>query len=267
MKRDWLEQKSIVIIGGTAGIGWAAANSFIDHGARVVVVGHDDASVNNASAKLGSHGIAVKGEATAPGTASDAIDTCIKTFGSFDGLYHVAGGSGRQYGDGPLHEMSLEGWNKTFTLNLTSLMLSNQAAVRMFLQRKVKGTILNIGSVLGSSPSPKYFVTHAYAASKAAVEGFSRSIAAYYAANGIRINVLAPGLVDTPMAQRAIQDVAIMKFIATKQPLENGRIGHPDDLVGAALYFMSEHSRFTTGQVLHVDGGWSLSEGQYDAAL
>jgi NAD(P)-dependent dehydrogenase (short-subunit alcohol dehydrogenase family) len=69
------------------------------------------------------------------------------------------------------------------------------------------------------------------------------------------------------MAQRAAQDQGIMKFIATKQPLEGGRIGQSDDLVGAALYFMSEHSKFTTGQVLHVDGGWSLSEGQYDAPL
>ncbi|HEX3164603.1 MAG TPA: SDR family oxidoreductase, partial [Chitinophagaceae bacterium] len=62
--------------------------------------------------------------------------TCIEEFGSFDGLYHVAGGSGRKFGDGPLHELTMEGWNKTLELNLTSLMLSNQAAVKKFLEQK-----------------------------------------------------------------------------------------------------------------------------------
>jgi NAD(P)-dependent dehydrogenase (short-subunit alcohol dehydrogenase family) len=113
-------------------------------------------------------------------------------------LYHVAGGSGRKFGDGPLHELTLEGWNKTLELNLTSLMLSNQAAVKKFLELKKSGTILNMGSVLGFSPSPKYFSTHAYAATKAAIIGFSKSIAAYYAKDDIRINVIAPALVETP---------------------------------------------------------------------
>lgn len=263
MSGVWLQDKSIVIIGGTTGIGWAAARAFVDHGANVVVVGLDDDSVLNARSQLKDKGRAIVGDATLPDTAIHAIHTCVQDFGSFDGLYHVAGGSGRKYGDGPLHELSLEGWNKTLTLNVTSMMLSNQAAIRMFIERNVPGTILNMGSVLGASPSPKYFVTHAYAASKSAIEGFTRSVASYYATYSIRVNVLAPGLVDTPMAHRAVGNESIMKFIGTKQPLDKGRIGTPDDLVGAALYFMSDHSAFTTGQVLHVDGGWSVSEGQY----
>jgi NAD(P)-dependent dehydrogenase (short-subunit alcohol dehydrogenase family) len=121
-----------------------------------------------------------------------------------------------------------------------------------------------MSSVLGYAPSPKYFVTHAYAAAKSAVVGFSKSIAAYYAANNIRINVLAPALVETPMAERAANDKNILSFIKTKQPLDGGRIGAPSDLDGAAVYFMSDHSKFTTGQVLSVDGGWSISEGQYE---
>ncbi len=148
-------------------------------------------------------------------------------------------------------------------LNLTSLMLSNQAAVKKFLQLKTSGTILNMGSVLGYSPSPKYFSTHAYAAAKAAIIGFTKSIAAYYAANNIRVNVIAPALVETPMAQRAANDEEIINFIKTKQPLDGGRIGQSEDLDGLAVYFMSEQSKFTTGQVIAVDGGWSVSEGQY----
>ena len=190
------------------------------------------------------------------------LNTCIKRFGTFDGFYHVAGGSGRKMGDGPLHELTLEGWNKTFELNLTSLMLSNQAAVQKFLELKKGGTILNMGSVLGFSPSPHFFSTHAYAATKAAIIGFSKSVAAYYAKNNIRVNVIAPALVETPMAQRAANDDEILSFIKTKQPLDGGRIGQPEDLDGLAVYFMSDQSKFTTGQIVAVDGGWSISEGR-----
>src|SRR5690606_32549819 len=140
-----------------------------------------EASCVQAEATLGAKGKAMVGDATQEKTAEQAIQGCIRHFGGFDGLYHVAGGSGRKYGDGPLHEMLLEGWNKTLELNLTSLMLSNRAAIKVFLERKTKGTVLNMGSVLGYSPSPQYFVTHAYAAAKSAIIGFTKSIAAYYA--------------------------------------------------------------------------------------
>lgn len=259
----WLEGKSIVIIGGTSGIGLAAAHAFVAEGARVLVVGLDEESVAAARMSVPIGMIAMQGDATDPLTARTAVNTCVDHFGSFDGLYHVAGGSGRKFGDGPLHELTMEGWNRTLTLNLTSLMLSNQAAVKKLRELNKSGSILNVGSVLGSSPSPHYFVTHAYAASKAAVEGFTKSIAAYYAPHGIRINTLAPGLIETPMSNRAAHDPEIMHFIKTKQPLGSGRIGLPADLNGAAVYFMSDHSAFTTGQVLSVDGGWSISEGQY----
>jgi NAD(P)-dependent dehydrogenase (short-subunit alcohol dehydrogenase family) len=156
----------------------------------------------------------------------------------------------------------LDGWNKTLELNLTSLMLSNQAAIKKFLELKKPGTILNMGSVLGFSPSPLYFSTHAYAAAKSAIIGFSKAIAAYYAKDNIRVNVIAPAVVETPMAQRAANDENILSFIKTKQPLDSGRIGEPDDTDGLAIYFMSDQSKFTTGQLIAVDGGWSISEGQ-----
>ncbi|MBI1781079.1 MAG: SDR family oxidoreductase [Sphingobacteriales bacterium] len=257
-----LEGKNIVIIGGTTGMGLSAAKVFIAYGANVLVVGRNPESVAEAQLQLGNKAIAIAGDSTEEGVASTAIQKCIEAFGSFDGLYHVAGGSGRKMGDGPLHELTLEGWNKTMELNLTSLMLSNQAAVKQFLAMKKSGTILNMSSVLGFSPSPTYFSTHAYAAAKAAAIGFTKSIAAYYAKQNIRINVIAPALVETPMAQRAANDENIQSFIKTKQPLDGGRIGHADDLDGLAVYFMSDQSKFTTGQVIAVDGGWTLSEGQ-----
>jgi NAD(P)-dependent dehydrogenase (short-subunit alcohol dehydrogenase family) len=131
------------------------------------------------------------------------------------------------------------------------------------MRQEQGGAILNMGSVLGWSPSPRFFATHAYAAAKAGIIGFTKAIAAYYATQRIRCNVLAPGLVETPMAQRAARNKAILRFIRSKQPLDGGRIGQPADLDAAAIYFMSDESRFVTGQVLAVDGGWCLGEGQY----
>jgi NAD(P)-dependent dehydrogenase (short-subunit alcohol dehydrogenase family) len=256
-----LTKKCIVIIGGTTGIGLSAARAFVLEGAHVVVVGRNADRVSEAKKILGKNNEALAADATHPETAANAIATCIEEFGSFDGLYHVAGDSGRKMGDGALHELTLEGWNKTLELNLTSLMLSNKAAIIKFLELKKGGTILNMSSVLGYSPSPEFFATHAYAAAKSAVFGFSKSIAAYYAKENIRVNVIAPALVETPMAQRAANDEKILSFIKTKQPLDGGRIGQPEDLDGLAVYFMSDQSKYTTGQVVAVDGGWSVSEG------
>jgi NAD(P)-dependent dehydrogenase (short-subunit alcohol dehydrogenase family) len=255
--------KSIVVIGGTTGLGLSAAKAFVKAGARVFLVGRNEESCKTAKELLRENAEVLAGDATKSETSKRAIDLCINHFGSFDGLYHVAGGSGRKYGDGPIHELTLEGWNKTFELNLTSLMLSNQAAIQKFLEIGNGGTILNMSSVLGFSPSPEYFVTHAYAATKAAVIGLTKSLSAYYAKNNIRINLLAPALVSTPMSVRASTDETIMNFVKTKQPLDGGRIGQPEDLDGAAIYFMSDSSKFTTGQTLYVDGGWEVSEGQY----
>lgn len=263
MRDGWLKDKCIVIIGGTTGIGFSAAEAFIREGANVVAIGRNAESAAKAAAHL-KPAVVEPGDATLPGTAEKAINRCLEHFGNFDGLYHVAGGSGRRFGDGPLDTLTLEGWNYTLGLNLTSLMLSSQAAIKSFMSRKKAGTILSIGSVLGRSPSPKYFATHAYAAAKSAAIGFTQSIASYYASYNIRINLLMPALVATPMAQRAAKDEAILSFIRTKQPLDSGRIGLPSDLDGAAVYFMSDYARFTTGQILSVDGGWALSEGQYE---
>ncbi len=259
-----LAGKSLVVIGGTTGLGFSAAKAFVEAGARVIIVGRNSASAERAAAALGENTRALSADACDPKTAPRAIAEAVAAFGKFDGLYHVAGGSGRRMGDGPLHELTDEGWRATFDLNLTSLMLSNRASVRRFLAQGGGGSILNMGSVLGWSPSPRHFSTHAYAAAKAALIGFSKATAAYYAPQGIRINVLAPALVETPMALRAAQDEAILRFIKTKQPLDGGRIGQPADLDAAAVYFMGDGSRFTTGQVLAVDGGWSVSEGQYE---
>lgn len=258
-----LANRVLVIIGGTTGLGLSAARAFIREGAQVVAVGRSAESVARAAEELGSSGKFIAGDAVDPATAERAIELALQTFGNFQGLYHVAGGSGRRLGDGPLHEITDAGWQATLNLNLTSLFNSNRAAVQQFLKQESGGTVLNMGSVLGFSPSPHHFSTHAYSTTKAAIIGLTRSAAAHYASQNIRFNVIAPALVATPMSRRAQEDEKILRFIASKQPLDGGRIGCPEDLDAAAVYLMSDGSRFVTGQVLAVDGGWSVSEGQY----
>jgi len=258
-----LNDKSLVIIGGTTGLGLSAARYFIKQGAKVTIVGRDPKNLAEAQALLGKAARGLAADATNPDTAVQAIQMATREFDGFHGLYHVAGGSGRKMGDGPLHELTDEGWRATLELNLFSVMLSNRAAVQQFLTQGTGGSILNMSSVLAWSPSPRLFATHAYAAAKAAIIGLTKSIAAFYAAQNIRCNVIAPALVETPMARRAAQDQTILQFIKTKQPLDGGRIGSAEDADAAAAYFMSDASRFTTGQVLAVDGGWCITEGQY----
>ena len=206
------------------------------------------------------------GDAVQPDTVERAIHLCRERFGGFHALYHVAGGSGRSHGDGPLDQVSDEGWNYTLRLNLDSLFFSNRAAIRDFLTHQQGGSILNMASVLGWSSAPKYFATHGYATSKAAAIGMTTAAAAFYAAQDIRLNVLAPALVDTPLAARAAANSEIMEYIKTKQPLDGGRIGRPDDADAAVVFLLSDESRFVTGQVIAVDGGWSVSEGQIPLA-
>ena len=251
-----------MIIGGTSGLGLSAARAFVNEGARIIVVGRSQEKVSAVEKELGKSVIGLAADAMDAKAAAAAIQIAAGNFGGFHGLYHVAGGSGRRQGDGPLHELTEEGWHFTLNENLTAMFLSNRAAVQQFRKQQSGGTVLNMGSVLAFSPSPAYFATHAYATAKAGIIGMTQSAAAYYAPANIRFNVLAPALVATPMSQRAQGDQTILDFIRTKQPLDGGRIGQPTDCDGAAVFFMSDDARFATGQVLAVDGGWSVSEGQ-----
>ncbi len=259
-----LEGKVVLIVGGTSGLGLSAAQALAAEGARVAVTGRDEAKLGEAKAALPKGTVCRAADARSSADANAAVRATVEAFGRLDALYHVAGGSGRSFGDGPLHEITDEGWQQTFSLNLDSVFYSNRAALRQFLEQGDGGCILNMASVLGYSPSPRYFATHAYATTKAGIIGLSKATAAHYAAHNIRANVIAPGLVHTPMAKRAAGNEEIMDFVQTKQPLDGGRIAVPGDYDGAALYLLSDESAFMTGQVISIDGGWTVSEGQYE---
>lgn len=250
-----LHGKRCLIVGGTSGIGLSAARRFIEEKSQLVIAGLDDA----AGKELGEcHFVAC--DVRDNQQVEFLLAEALKRLGGLDVLFHVAGGSGRRFGDGPLHECTDEGWQATFDLNLKSVFLTNRAAVRHFLSQKQAGVILNTSSVLALAPAPRHFDTCAYTAAKGAIIAFSRQSAARYAADGIRVNVLAPGLIDTPMAARATSDPAITSYLRAKQPLRGGP-GSPEDCCDAAVFLCSDEARFVTGAVLTVDGGWCVSEG------
>lgn len=251
-----LDDKAIVVVGGTTGLGLAGAAACVAAGARVVVVGRSADSGRAAVRQLGSAARLLSGDAADPQVAPRAIELAVQDFGRCDGLYHVAGGSGRSRGDGPLHELTDDGWSATLDVNLRTAFNSCRAAARQFLTQG-SGSVVVMSSVLAYAPSPQYFATHAYAAAKAGVIGLARAAASYYAPHNIRFNVVAPALVDTPMSQRAVGSREILDYVAGKQPL--GGVGQPQDLDGAVVYLLSDQSQFVTGQVLAVDRGWSVT--------
>lgn len=262
-----LAGKRCLIVGGTSGIGFAAATRFLQEGAaHVAVIGLDNPQSHEGvialAEKAGRTPLSIGCDASDPKKVDEAFVFIENVFGGLDVLYHVAGISGRKHGDGPLHDCTEAGWQATMDANLKSVFLTNRAAVRQFLKQGSGGTILNMASVLAISPSSHYFDTVAYAASKGGIIAMSRHIAGSYASSQIRVNVLAPGLIDTPMAARAVNDSAIVAFLRTKQPLGPGP-GKPDDCADAAVFLCSDEARFITGIVLPIDGGWSVSDGQY----
>jgi NAD(P)-dependent dehydrogenase (short-subunit alcohol dehydrogenase family) len=164
------------------------------------------------------------------------ISECLDRFGRIDALMNVAGISARSLGDGPCREV-LGLWTK----------------------KRQAGVILNTGSVLARHPQPEHFATSAYAASKGAVEAMSVAAAAYYAPEGIRINVIAPGLVHTPMTVRARENAEIAKYVVHKQPLRKGMLT-AEDVAKTACFLLRQDSNPITGQILSVDAGWTVSE-------
>lgn len=247
---------------GSSGIAAAGARRFAAEGAAVgIVARNEDACAELASLIVADDGRVAWAVADLRDEAATvaAFASLRSELGPLDGLFAVAGGSGRKFGDGPIHEASLEGWRETLDLNGVPTFLAAREAIRAMLPPEGRGgSIVIVSSVLGSDPVPSLFATHAYAAIKGAADALARTMAAYYAPHGIRVNSLAPGLVATPMSARAQGDEATTAFAARKQPLAGGFLD-ADAIADAALFLLSDEARQITGQRLAVDGGWSVT--------
>jgi NAD(P)-dependent dehydrogenase (short-subunit alcohol dehydrogenase family) len=256
----------VCVVTGSTGIAAASARRFAAEGGSVFVVSRNEAHARTLANGLNDAGGAVAwfaADLTREAEVEGAIAVAVARFGRIDGLFAVAGGSGRRYGDGPIHELTAEGWDRTLEINLRSQALTCRAVVRQMLAQEPnssgsRGSILLMGSVTASDPVPAFFATHAYAAAKGATTALMTTMAATYAPHGIRVNAVAPSLTDTPMATRASGDARIRAFAKRKQPLA-GEMMDPDDVAHAAVFFLSDESRVVTGQLLKIDGGWSVT--------
>jgi NAD(P)-dependent dehydrogenase (short-subunit alcohol dehydrogenase family) len=255
----------VCLVTGSTGMAGAAAERFAAEGAHVFVV-----SRTAEHARALAEGIAAGGSAgwiaadlTDEAAVGAAVDACVAQFGRIDGLFSVAGGSGRRFGDGPIHTVTREAWDRTLELNLTTQALVCRAVVARMRDQEpnssgTRGSILLMGSVTTSDPAPEFFATHAYAAAKGALTALMTTMAAAYLPDRIRVNVVAPGLTATPMARRAAGDDVIRAYAARKQPLA-GELMDPVEVAHAAVFLLSDESRAITGQLLKVDGGWSIA--------
>lgn len=251
----------VCLIAGTTGIGGAAARLFGREGATVAAVGRSRANADALGRELAAAGVehaVFAHDLASAGAAERVLDETVGRFGRVDVLFHVAGISGRKFGDGPLADCTDAGWDAVFATNLRAMMQLNRACVRHWLPRDQPGVILNMASVLGFSFVAQHFNTVAYAATKAAIIALSQHTAATYAARRIRVNVIAPALVETPMAARATGDPAIRELLRRKQPLTQAPLTD-DDCARAALFLCSDAAAAITGVVLPVDAGWCVS--------
>lgn len=246
----------VLLITGSSGIAaavarmWAAENS-------VFVFGVNKKECQSLADELEAGFSA--GDVRDEAAVERGVAECLDRFGRIDALMNVAGISARSLGDGPLHQCTAEAWDAVMDLNAKGTFLMCREVLRVWTKSRQTGVILNTGSVLTRHPQRQHFATAGYAASKGAIEAMSLGAAAYYAPEGIRINVIAPGLVRSAMTARAQANSEITKYMVHKQPLRKGMLT-VEDIAKAACFLLRKDSSPITGQILTVDGGWTVSE-------
>ena len=249
--------KTVLLVTGSSGIAaatarmWAAENP-------VFVVGVNREECRSLAAELSEIDFAVA-DVRDPAAVRRAVSNCVERLGRIDALFNAAGVSARALGDGPLHQCTTEAWDTVMDVNAKGTFLMCREVLAMWTRNTQAGVILNTGSVLAHHPQPDHFATAGYTASKGAIEAMSMAAAAYYAPSGIRVNVIAPGLVRTPMTARAQADPQITEYMLHKQPLSKGLLS-AEDIARTACFLLSSGSGPITGQVVTVDGGWGVSE-------
>ena len=240
-----MDQKKVyVIFGGTGGIGSAVARKLSDRGAQVVLAARNPERLRVLAAELGASSVEV--DATDIGAVDEVVKETAGRFGSVDGIVNCVGSIVLK----AAHQTSEEEWRAILAANLDSAFAVVRAGAKVM--RRSGGSIVLMSSAAARVGLPSH---EAIAAAKAGVIGLGRSAAATYAAKGIRVNIVAPGLVDTPMAKGITGNPLLLKASESMHPL--GRIGRPEEVADAVTWLVSDDSTWVTGQVIGIDGGLS----------
>jgi len=247
-----LKGKVAVVTGGNAGIGEAIAARFAEEGAAIVVTGRRIAELDRVVRDiLGRQGraLAVAGSVTDERHIREVVGRAIETFGRVDVLVNNAG-----IGDfgKRLHEMDDVTWNNVLDVNLTGAFRMMRAIIPHMLTQQ-SGSILNISSIASLVGIP---LLPAYATSKGGMDALSRAVAIDYAKDGIRCNVINPGLIDTPMAAPLMANPEQLEPILSHYPIR--RPGKPEEVAHMAVYLASDEAAWVTGGTFRLDGGMTV---------
>jgi NAD(P)-dependent dehydrogenase (short-subunit alcohol dehydrogenase family) len=240
-----------VVTGGGRGIGLAIARGLGAAGAQILIADRDEPRGAAAVAALqdaGVRAVCLRTDVTDPSSIGAALDAAESGLGGFDILVNNAGMSQRT----PAEEYSPEDLRRMTALNLDGVFFGMQAAARRWIAARRPGSIVNLASFAGVVADP---LSAPYAATKGAVVQLTRTCAVEWAPHGIRVNAIGPGYVRTEMTAPALAEPETRRRILERTPL--GRVAEPEDLAGAAVFLASDASRYVTGHVLMVDGGWT----------
>ncbi|MBI2999338.1 MAG: SDR family oxidoreductase [Deltaproteobacteria bacterium] len=242
-----LDGRVAIITGGGQGIGKAIALGMAREGAAVVIAeinGSNALTVRSEAQESGQEALAVPTDVSREESVSAMVERCLKEFGRIDILVNNAG----IYPVSPVEEMAEEEWDRVIGTNLIGTFLCSKAVVPRLLEQSW-GRIINMTS--GRALQGAEGGAH-YAATKAGIIGFTKALALELAPHGITVNAICPGVTDTaqPRGHRSEEELYAM---GARVPL--GRIGQPEDLVGAAIFLASDAARFVTGQTVLVNGG------------
>ncbi|NJE33510.1 3-oxoacyl-[acyl-carrier-protein] reductase [Megasphaera sp. SW808] len=242
-----LTDKTAVVTGGSRGIGRAIAVALAAEGAKVAVIYAGNAAAAEETLSLikeqGGEAVAMQCDVADDAAVSDMINAVKEQFGSVDILVNNAGITR----DGLLMRMKEGDWQTVLDTNLTGVFHCTKAVTKLMMKQR-SGAIINITSVVGQTGNAGQAN---YAAAKAGMIGFTKSVAKELASRGIRVNAVAPGCIDTDMT--AVLSDAVKEDMLKSIPL--GRVAQPEEVAKAVVFLASDNASYITGQVLNVDGG------------
>lgn len=242
-----LQAKVALVTGGGSGIGKAIAQAFVREGAKVVIAGRDGKRLERAALEIGGDCVAVNADVSSFSDVEKMVSAALEKFGRINILVNNAA----VLLPGTTESISEEDFDQTFNINVRGLWLVTRA-VLPHMRAAGGGSIVNIASVLSLVGARNRV---AYAASKGAVAAMTKAMALDHALENIRVNCIAPGIVATEMVERFNMDENARRQRVAMHPM--GRFGQREDVASAAVFLASDESRWTTGSVLTVDGGYS----------